>query len=97
MSTFKFKARWKEQLICTGPGGSFILDLPMGIFSARLPTESVYQQKAPTWARDLWSVLKIELEAWCIENDAKFVIDKTADVYWRKASKKCNPERGKRF
>lgn len=81
MSTFKFQPRWKEELVCTGPGGSFVLELPMGILSAYLPTEDVWRSKAPAWARDLWSVLKEELEAWCVANKANFVIDETAGIY----------------
>lgn len=81
MSEFKFQPRWKEELVVTGSGGSFILELPMGILSAYLPTEKVWVQKAPSWAKDLYPELKNELEAWCKENKAKFVIDETAGVY----------------
>jgi hypothetical protein len=81
MSTFTFLPRWKEELVCTGHGGSFILELPMGVLSAYLPTEDAWRRKAPAWARDLWPELKSELEAWCKANNAKFVIDGTAAVY----------------
>jgi hypothetical protein len=80
VSTFKFQPRWKEELVCTGPGGTFVLELPMGVLSAYLPTETAWQSKAPAWARDLWPVLKEELEAWCLANKATFVIDETASV-----------------
>lgn len=81
MNIFKFHPRWKEELVVTGPGGSFILELPMGILSAYLPTESAWQQKAPGWAKDLYPTLKQELEMWCKENKAQFVIDESAGVY----------------
>ena len=81
MNVFKFQPRWKEELVVTGPGGSFILELPMGILSAYLPTEQVWERKAPSWAKDLWPDLKKELEVWCKENKAEFVIDETAAVY----------------
>ena len=81
MGTFRFLPRWKEELVCTGPGGSFILELPMGILTACLATEEAWQRKAPTWARDLWPTLKTELEDWCKQNNAKFVIDENALVY----------------
>ena len=81
MSTFKFQPRWKEELVVTGPGGSFILELPMGIFSAYLPTESAWNKKAPSWAKELYPELKQELETWCKENKAKFIIDETAGIY----------------
>jgi hypothetical protein len=81
MSTFTFSPRWKEELVCTGPGGTFILELTMGVLGAYLPTEEVWRRRAPEWARDLWPQLKTELEAWCRANHAKFVIDETAAVY----------------
>lgn len=81
MSTFKFQARWKEELVCTGPGGTFVLELPMGVLSAYLPTEDVWKQKAPDWAKNLWPTLRAELEQWCAANKAQFVIDPTAGVF----------------
>ena len=81
MSTFKFQPRWKEELVVSGPGGSFILELPMGVLSACLPTENIWVGKAPVWAKGLWPVIKEELEVWCKENNAKFIIDKSAKVY----------------
>jgi len=80
-ATFTFQPRWKEELVCTGPGGSFVLELPMGVLSAYLPTEAMWQSKAPVWARDLWPELKIELESWCRNNKAQFVIDESAGVW----------------
>jgi hypothetical protein len=80
MSTFVFKPRWKEELECHGPGGSFILELPMGILSAYLPTEEAWLQKGPTWGHTLWPVLRDELEAWCEANGAQLFIDESANV-----------------
>lgn len=79
---FTFSPRWKEELVVSGPGGSFVLELPMGILSAYLPTEATWRSKAPAWAADLWPVLKVELEHWCRANDAGFHIEETASV-WR--------------
>lgn len=81
MSTFTFQPRWKEELVCTGPGGSFVLELPMGVLSAYLPTEDAWKAKAPAWARHLWPDLKLELEAWCKKSKAQFIIDETAGVW----------------
>lgn len=81
MNAFTFQPRWKEELVCTHVGGSFVLELPMGILSAYLPTEEVWKVKAPAWARDLWPELKTQLEAWCRANEADFYIDESADVY----------------
>jgi hypothetical protein len=81
MTTFDFAPRWKEELVCTGPGGSFILEFPMGVPSAYLPTEEEWARRSPVWAKDLWPVLRAELEQWCKENKAMFYIDPTAHVY----------------
>ena len=78
--TFQFHPRWKEELVVTGPGGSFILELPMGIYSAWLPTHQVWLDTAPEWAKDLWPILKEELEDWCRRNKAKIHIDEKAWV-----------------
>lgn len=78
---FRFLPRWKEELVVTGPGGQFILDLPMGIFSACLPTEATWRHRAPPWAHDLWPQLHDELKDWCRQNNAKFIIDEKAGVY----------------
>jgi hypothetical protein len=78
---FSFQPRWKEELVVTASGGSFVLELPMGVLSAYLPTEAEWQRRAPGWAIALWPNLKTELEEWCRENNAAFFIDPSADVY----------------
>ena len=80
-SVFTFQPRWREELVCTAPSGSFVLELTMGVPGAYLPTEGAWRRKAPEWARDLWPTLKIELEACCQANHAKFVIDENAFVF----------------
>ena len=84
MGKFKFQAKWKEELIVTGEGGHFILDLPMGILSAYLPTEKAWKTKSPDWAKDYYIELKEELERWCFKNNAQLVVDETAYVGWEK-------------
>ncbi|MBI5261041.1 MAG: hypothetical protein HY852_04395 [Bradyrhizobium sp.] len=82
MSTFSFNPRWKEELVCSGGGGRFIIEFYMGKPSACLPSEQAWHNKAPEWARDLWPVLRDELEAWCVENKAGFAIDERALVFF---------------
>ena len=65
----------------TGPGGSFVLEMPMGVNSAYLPTQKAWETRAPEWSKDLWPLLKIELEDWCIRNKAELHIDETATVF----------------
>lgn len=78
--TFRFTARWKEELVVVGPGGSFILELPMGVLTARLPTNDVWHTVAPGWAVDLWAVLRTELVQWCAANGAGLEIAPSATV-----------------
>ncbi len=81
MSTFNFRPSWKEDLVCIGSGGSFVLELSMGIMTAYLPTEDAWRDKAPVWAKDLWPVLHDELQDWCRHNKANFIVDATAVIY----------------
>ncbi|MGQ0660744.1 hypothetical protein [Sphingosinicella sp.] len=71
---FTFQPRWKEELVVTGPNGSFLLELPMGILTVYLPTEEAWRRRAPAWARDLWPVLHAELREWCKEAHAQLKI-----------------------
>lgn len=77
---FTFQSRWKEELVCTAPGGSFVLTLTMGVLMAHLPTEAAWAEKAPEWAKDLWSVLHEDLHAWCQSHKAELLIDASAWV-----------------
>lgn len=78
---FSFAPRWKEELVVSGPGGSFVLELPMGILSAYLPSEATWPDKAPAWAAGLWPQLRAELEHWCRANGAQFHIEDRAPVW----------------
>ena len=44
---FDFQPRWKEEWVVTGAGGSFVLDLPIGVLSAYLPDESEWSRRGP--------------------------------------------------
>jgi hypothetical protein len=80
-AVFHFKSRWKEELVVVGPGGSFVLEHPMGVLSVYLPTEEVWPTVAPSWASHLWTVLRDELEVWCTERNIVLNIDPTAAVW----------------
>ncbi|NTF08758.1 hypothetical protein G6L37_21530 [Agrobacterium rubi] len=79
--SFHFQTRWKEELVVSGNGGSFVLEMPIGVLSVYLPTETEWERRAPDWAKRLWPILRLELEDWCQENHAKFYIDHTAGIY----------------
>lgn len=81
MPVFQFAPRWKEELVCTAPGGTLVLELPMGILTAYLPTEEEWKRRAPEWAQGLWQELRSDLEEWCEVNGAQFIIDPNAIVY----------------
>ncbi|MEP5758073.1 MAG: hypothetical protein ABJ327_01950 [Litoreibacter sp.] len=66
-----------------GPGGEFILEMPMGVLSLLFPTENVWNERGPIWAKDLWPVLREELEQWCGQNKIDFIMDDTAMVSFR--------------
>lgn len=53
----------------------------MGILSAYLPTEEVWRDKGPDWAKGLWPVLHDELLEWCRKNKANFIVEATAGIY----------------
>jgi hypothetical protein len=81
MSTFKFEPRWKEELVCTGPGGSFVLEMPMGKLTVLLPPEDEWRVRGPDWARELWPLLHDELKAWCEKFDVEFAVYASAGVF----------------
>lgn len=78
---FQFHGRWKEELVVTAQGGSFVLDMPMGILSVYLPTRQAWEEVAPEWARQLWPDLKWELEEWCEAHDAQLYLDASAGIF----------------
>jgi hypothetical protein len=78
--SFHFQTRWKEELVVSGSGGSFVLEMPIGVLSVYLPTEAEWERRAPAWAKKLWPILRRELEDWCQEHRAKFYIDHTAGI-----------------
>lgn len=89
---FKFRPRWKEELVVQGPGGRFMLEFHF-VGAAYLPTEEAWQRKSPEWARPLWPVLKHELKTWCSKNQCNFHIDETASVVpYSAPPKRVRPE-----
>jgi hypothetical protein len=79
--TFTFQPRWKEELVCRSALGTFILEMPMGIVSVYVPTESSWKQRAPAWARNHWDTVYVQLQAWCRANKIPLHIDESAGVY----------------
>lgn len=77
---FTFAPRWKEELVCSCALGSFVLEMTMGKYSVYLPPESMWQTKAPAWARPLWQELHGQLTAWCASERMPLHVDESAMV-----------------
>lgn len=77
MIQFEFKARWKEELICTCALGSFVLDMPMGVVSVYLPTKEHWEEVAPAWALEWWDALNQQLQEWCTKQKIPLHLDAT--------------------
>ncbi len=78
---FSLRAQWKEELVVTGPGGSFTLAFWMGIPTVDFPTEERWAEVAPKWAQPHWHELKAELEDWCRFNNARLEINPMATIW----------------
>ncbi len=46
-----------------------------------LPTQELWHASSPDWARNLWPILRVELEVWCKANHAQFFIDTSSRAY----------------
>ena len=77
---FSLSPRWKEEMVVSGPEGSFILAFWMGIPTVCLPPEECWCKVAPAWATDHWHELKSDLEDWCRSNGVRLEIDPKATV-----------------
>jgi hypothetical protein len=78
---FEFRPEWKERMIVTGSGGSFVLYFPMGVPTIALPSEERWASVAPPWAVGQWQDLHDELAAWCRDNKVLLEVDPRAGVY----------------
>lgn len=83
--TFVFEPRWKEELVCSCELGSFVLEMPMGTVSVLLPTQPLWEQNAPAWARPHWEALRTQLAEWCARYRYPLHIDASATVYSTRA------------
>ena len=77
---FTFQPRWKEELVCSCPRGSFVLELPMGVATVYLPTAERWPAVAPGWAQEDWTVVQRELARWCLHRQVALCLDANARV-----------------
>jgi len=78
---FTFQPRWKEELVCSCTLGEFVLEMPMGVPSVYIPTESAWQNLAPTWARPYWNLVYVQLVAWCANHGFPLHVDSSASIF----------------
>jgi hypothetical protein len=81
VTRFTFLPRWKEELVCSSPLGSLVLEMPMGVESVYLPTEAAWRDRAPGWAREHWQEIHTQLQEWCTRNKIPLYVEDTAQVY----------------
>jgi hypothetical protein len=80
VSKFQFHYRWKEELVCSCPEGTFTLELTIGFATVYLPTEETWQKIAPDWAKGEWATLHKDIQLWCVNNSIPLVIDSNAHL-----------------
>ena len=77
---FKFCLKWKEELLCECPLGSFILEAVGTTINVYLPPEKSWGLIAPNWAIPFYAELEIQLVEWCSKNNATLHIENNAWV-----------------
>lgn len=78
---FLFAPRWKEEIVVTTNGGSFVLPFWMGSPTVELPTKERWPTVAPDFARDHWDALHKALEQWCRGSGAALEISGHSPVW----------------
>jgi hypothetical protein len=79
-STVQFQPKWKEELVCTMDGRSFVVELTMGVLTVYFPTQTKWEASAPEWARQHWERVRADLSAWCQQQKMPLVIEDHAWV-----------------
>ena len=77
---YVFTPRWKEELVCSSGGRSFVLEMTMGRINIYLPPRGQWPELAPDWAKDDWDALHAQLEAWCASRNYPLTVDPSATV-----------------
>lgn len=78
---FRFSPRWKEELVVSAAEGSFVLPFWMGRPTVELPSQEVWADRAPVWAKEHWETLHRALELWCRGNGAALEISETGPIW----------------
>jgi hypothetical protein len=86
---YTFEPRWKDELICGGAKGKFVLDFKMdgGAGPVYFPNEEAWEESCPAWAKGEWGVVKEQLVEWCREKKVKIKEDGLFEVMKYRESK----------
>jgi len=76
MGPVLFSPRWKEELVGSLGGKSFVIEFSMGSANhAYLPERERWEASAPDWAKPLWEKVKADLESWCEGQKIPLTVD----------------------
>jgi hypothetical protein len=80
MAPVTFAPRWKEELVGTLDGKTFVVELTMGVLHVFFPTEEKWRAQVPAWAQDQWPLVKDSLTTWCRQQQIPLTIEPSAWV-----------------
>jgi len=66
---YSFSPKWKEELICIGPMGEFILEFPMGVPTICIPGIAEWNIK---FHKHDYSVFREEILIWINNNNLQY-------------------------
>ena len=75
-----YNARWKELLVGRIGENCFHVELSMGTLHVYFPTEKIWDDFAPPWAKGKWGTAKEAVELWCVKENTPITIDDKAWV-----------------
>jgi hypothetical protein len=77
----QFSPRWREELVCTLDGKSFVIEFSMGsAYHAYLPSRERWEGQAPEWAKEIWPQVMEDLKQWCESQKILLTVDVSAWV-----------------
>jgi len=81
LGPWQFSPRWKEELVGSLGGKSFVIEFSMGSANhAYLPERERWEAVAPDWAKPLWEQVREDLASWCKGQSIPLTIDSNSWV-----------------
>lgn len=84
MLKIEFVPRWREELVATCDEGVLIFELTMGKNHVYFPTESIWLNSVPHWAKNKWKIFFDACASWCSANNIPISMVDNALVYEEK-------------